>query len=128
MQIFLKLFIRDYEKTKTVLRVNLIHGDPQYVHTWNSIDFLSQSIDSYPREVLKVLADVEENFDMGAFEAHAKELSQVLDCLVETPNGFYENGEFIGKTLELSPSDILAAVVEFRKINLQFCIDKHCSG
>ena len=128
MQIFLKLFIRDYEKAKTVLRVNLIHGDPQYVHTWNSIDFLSQSIDSYPREVLKVLADVEENFDMGAFEAHAKELSQILDCLVETSNGFYENGEFIGKTLELSPSDILAAVVEFRKINLQFCIDKHCSG
>lgn len=98
------------------------------MHTWNSIDFLSQSIDSYPREVLKVLADVDENFDMGAFEAHAKELSQVLDCLVETPNGFYENGKFIGKNLELSPSDILAAVVEFRKINLQFCIDKHCSG
>ena len=50
MQIFLKLFIRDYEKAKTALRVNLINGDPQYVHTWNSIDFLSQSIDSYPRE------------------------------------------------------------------------------
>lgn len=128
MQIFLKLFIRDYEKAKTVLRVNLIHGDPQYVHTWNSIDFLSEAIDTYPREVLTLNSPIQKDFDLEGFESHAAELSKTLDCLVETPNGFYENGEFIGKTLELSPSDILAAVVEFRKINLQFCIDKHCSG
>lgn len=128
MQIFLKLFIRDYEKAKTALRVNLINGDPQYVHTWNSIDFLSQSIDSYPREVLKVWAEVGENFDMESFETHAKDLSQILGCLVETSNGFYKNGEFTGKALEFSPCDILAAVVDFRKINLQFCIDKHCNG
>lgn len=128
MQIFLKLFIRDYEKAKKVLRIHFASGDPQYVYTWDSIDFLSEAIDTYPREVLTLKSPIQENFDLEGFESHAAELSQTLDCLVETPNGYYENGEFIGKTLELSPSDILAAVVEFRKINLQFCIDKHCSG
>jgi hypothetical protein len=128
MQIFLKLFIRDYEKAKKVLRIHFASGDPQYVYTWNSIDFLSEAIDTYPREVLTLKSPIQEDFDLEGFESHAAELSKTLDCLVETPNGYYKNGTFIGKDVELSASDILAAVVQFRKIHLQFVIDQRCQS
>ena len=122
MSIFLKLFIRDYEKAQKHLHIEWIGGDPQYVHTWNLTEFRSEPIDTYPREVL-MLTPSATNFEEDAFEIHAKELSKELDCLVQTRNGFYENGTLTSPNFEFSPSDILAAVVQFRKIHLQFVID-----
>jgi len=125
MQIFLKLFIHDYEKAKNVLRIQWVNGDPQYVHSWNSIEFLSDTIDTYPREILTLKTPVPDSFDLLAFHAHAAKLSKILDCTVQAQELFFQNGRVTDTKLEFSSQEILAAIVDFRKIHLQFVINQN---